>query len=86
MKNKDSNTTTQETYNSSTDTHIFLPAAGINNDYYIHGAGLFGYYWSASLDVSYPGYACSVYFASDNMFSNDNEFCDGLSVRPVLQD
>ena len=86
MKYKDSNTTAQETYNSSTDAHIFLPATGINNDYFILGAGLFGYYWSASLDVINPGHAYSLYFDWVTMFSNDNEFCSGLSVRPVLQD
>ena len=68
---------------SLTDAHIFLPAAGCRRSTYLNYAGSGGYYWSASLDESSPGYARNCYFDSSDVNPSFNNRYAGFSVRPV---
>jgi len=64
---------------------IFLPYAGIRWNSDFNGAGSYGYFWSSSLDESYPGNACNVYFYSGkagwDYYGHRGDY--GQSVRPV---
>lgn len=63
---------------------IFLPAAGYRNDSSLTDAGIFGYYWSSSLNTVNPYSAWGEYFSSGSVNSNLNSYRSyGLSVRPV---
>ena len=70
-----------------TDKWIFLPAAGYRDYGSLSLVGVFGDYWSSSLNTANPHYAFSVGFTSDNV--SKNNYCDyryvGLSVRPVSE-
>ena len=62
---------------------IFLPAAGFAL-ITLYNAGSEGYYWSSSLDTSYPLCAIYLYFfisGSPSMWGGNR--CVGQSVRPV---
>ena len=62
---------------------VFLPATGYRRNDYLYYAGSFGYYWS-SLPIPGNGYACGLYFDSDNWNWGDYDYrCGGLSVRAV---
>ena len=62
---------------------IFLPAAGWRYGSYLYSAGTSGYYWSSSLDESYPSSAYYLYFSSgDARWYYDNRV-HGHTVRPV---
>ena len=65
---------------------IFLPAAGFRYGTSLGREGLFGYYWSASLDESNPYSARRIYFYSkdQNMYSSGLRYY-GQSVRPVCR-
>ena len=68
----------------SNGNYIFLPAAGCRVDSSLYDAGTYGYYWSASLDESYPGYAWDMCFDSGDVGGDFNNFrFYGQSVRPV---
>ena len=62
---------------------IFLPATGYRWDAFLSGAGSYGYYWSRTLDSSYPNYAYGLYCGSGQWrWFGDN--CDrGFAVRAV---
>ncbi len=62
---------------------IFLPAAGYRNASSLNYAGSDGYYWSSSLDSSYPNSAQYLNFDSGYFSSNLSYRYYGQSVRPV---
>ena len=67
---------------------IFLPAAGCRNGSSLDNAGsygLYGLYWSSSLDTGDPVDAYELYFDSVYMRWNYNNRHCGQSVRPVCQ-
>ena len=62
---------------------IFLPAAGNRNGTSVGGVGSDGYYWSSSLNESYPYDACYLYFDSGTVgWSSFNRY-HGRTVRAV---
>ena len=62
---------------------IFLPAAGYRDGTSLNLAGSSGYYWSRSLDTSYPYYARRLGFGSSIIFTSSGDRYLGRSVRPV---
>jgi hypothetical protein len=65
------------------DGTIFLPAAGDRHDSDLRNAGSYGFYWSSTLDKSYPYIAERHHFYFGNLYTS---FCYrfyGYSVRPV---
>jgi hypothetical protein len=73
---------------SLSDTHIFLPDAGDRYGSDLDSAGLYGNYWSSSLDGDYyaPCYAYYLYFDSGNVRWYYGYFrCSGKSVRGVCE-
>ena len=64
---------------------IFLPAAGYRDDTSLYGAGIYGYYWSSSIDESYSYYALILYFSSGGHSTSNNGRRFGQSVRPVFR-
>ena len=62
---------------------IFLPAAGFRAGTSLDDAGYNGYYWSRSLDESYPNSAWRLDFDSSDIGTYGNYRCYGQSVRPV---
>ncbi len=76
---------------SLSDSHIFLPAAGLYSGsdfragWYVNGSYLqLGIYWSASLEERYPDYAICCHFDCEDV--DPFEFYGrgiGLSIRPV---
>ena len=68
-----------------TDNWIFLPAAGCRISDDLGNGGIYGYYWSSSLNTDRPDLAYYVYFSSGG-FGRDNYYrFYGLSVRPVSE-
>ena len=67
-------------YAPATDTHLFLPAAGIFNDgsRIVNGQGRYGYYWSAG------GERC-LDFGRGDRFMDDCNPGGGMAVRPVSE-
>ncbi len=63
---------------------IFLPATGFRRGESFDYAGTRGYYWSASLIESSPGYAYSLHFGSDYAYCSYFYRYDGYTVRAVL--
>lgn len=63
---------------------IFLPAAGDFRNTEINLCGLYGYYWSASLNEPYSYDACRIGFNSSRS-SYDYGRCIGCPVRPVTE-
>ena len=63
---------------------IFLPAAGFRYNDDLYSTGIYGYYWSSSLNTDSPNTAWNVYFLSDNMYRYYYNRYYGQSVRPVL--
>ena len=63
---------------------IFLPADGFRGGGRLYGAGVYGDYWSSSLYIEYPLYACGLGFDSDDVGRSYYFRYYGLSVRPVL--
>ncbi len=62
---------------------IFLPAAGSRNGSGFYGVGLYGYYWSSTVDKSYPDYSFYIGFdESCNWYYTIR--CYGQSVRAVF--
>ena len=64
---------------------IFLPAAGYLYYDDLFRAGIYGEYWSSSLDARYPNVAWLVFFCSDDVFDSNYDRCYGRSVRPVFK-
>jgi hypothetical protein len=64
---------------------LFLPAAGYYGDNILRGDGIWGYYWSNTLNTNYshPDEARLFYFLSSSSNSNSNYRSFGCSVRPV---
>lgn len=62
---------------------VFLPAAGSRWDSELYGAGSYGYYWSRTLDSSYPYLACRLYFYSGYEIWDIGTRYGGQSVRAV---
>ena len=64
---------------------IFLPAAGCMDYSSLNDAGSGGYYWSSSLNTSYPSNAYYVGFYSSDVYRDYRNRGSGRSVRPVCQ-
>lgn len=64
---------------------IFLPAAGFRLDSYLHYAGSFGLYWSASLGESDPSSARGLHFYSGHYYTSYNGRHYGHTVRAVAR-
>ena len=64
---------------------IFLPAAGSRDNDGLDLAGIYGLYWSSSLNMGYPDGALGVGFYSDGVYRGGSSRCCGLSVRPVFK-
>ena len=62
---------------------IFLPAAGCWYNTVLSKAGSRGSYWSSSLNTGYPYGAWRVYFYSGYIYRDNDDRCNGFSVRPV---
>ena len=65
---------------------IFLPAAGYTVDDDESDVGIYGYYWSSSLDTGGPSNAWRMRFKSSNRSVGNQSRCVGLSVRPVYDE
>lgn len=65
---------------------IFLPAAGYRCGSSLHDTGEYGYYWSStSYDDSNNDCACDIDFNWDYYYVDDEDRCNGQSVRPVTE-
>ena len=64
---------------------IFLPAVGNMDGGRFYDAGLYGAYWSSSLNADSPGIAYNVGFSSGNVGWYGNLLYYGLTVRPVCK-
>ena len=74
-------TSTKEGY---ADKSIFLPAAGRRSGTDVGGAGIYGFYWSSSLDSSHPRSAYVICFVSSYVIPQDYYYrYYGYTVRPV---
>lgn len=62
---------------------LFLPTAGFRVDNSFYDTGVFGNYWSCSLDTSNPYYAYLMYFGSGGVYCADYTRDNGYTVRPV---
>ncbi len=62
---------------------IFLPAAGYRDGTSVYYVGSYGYYWSSSLDESYPSSAYYVDFASGYVDWSYRNRYSGRTVRAV---
>ena len=62
---------------------IFLPAAGCRYTSWLCDAGSGGYYWSRTLNTSYPYGARDLYFNSGFIYTGGDDRYYGQSVRPV---
>ena len=63
---------------------IFVPAAGYGGNGSMFGVGSYGGLWSSSLREDDTNYAWSLFFNSDNARLNNNNRCNGKSVRGVV--
>ena len=69
---------------ASNGNSLFLPAAGSSNGTELVAAGVFGFYWSASLYTDSPDDAWSFSFLSDaDSIGSFGYRSDGQSIRPV---
>lgn len=68
-----------------TDKWIFLPAAGYRRGTYLGDVGSLGYYWSSSLNASYPYCACGLYFILSSVSRDRSGRYFGQSIRPVTE-
>ena len=70
-------------FTSSNGNSLFLPAAGLRWDSSLHDAGVYGNYWSSSLNTGGPSGAGYFYFVSDYQYVNYSSRGYGRSVRAV---
>ena len=71
-------------FTAANGSSLFLPAAGYRDGSSLYGDGTYGYYWSSSLDESYPGYAWYMYFGSGGqLVGSYGRRVYGQSVRAV---
>ena len=68
-----------------TDNWIFLPAAGCRISDDLGNGGIYGYYWSSSLNTGSPGSAYRMYFGSSYVSRRSSYRYLGQSVRPVSE-
>ena len=73
-------------FTSANGNTLFLPAAGCRYGSECDDAFVYGYYWSSSLDESYPNYAWLFRFDSGDQIVFDYYRSHGFSVRAVSQD
>ena len=71
------------TYSTTTDTHIFLPAAGFRDGYEIYTTNTYGYYWLPSLDTEYDSDANFIFINPESIDWTQAYRYYGLSVRAV---
>jgi hypothetical protein len=70
---------------SLSDAHIFLPDAGYRNNGDLYISGSSGGYWSSSLGTDDPHYAWYVFFYSDGVYDELDDYRGlGQSVRAVI--
>ena len=63
---------------------IFLPAAGDRGIELLYEVGSSGYYWSRTLDLDIPHFACSLGLDSDGSYSDISHVRHpGFTVRAV---
>ena len=64
---------------------IFLPATGCRQNSNLNNAGLLGFYWTSSLNVSVPQKAFYLHFGSGGVKSENGDYFRfyGFAVRPV---
>ena len=70
-------------FTASNGMSVFLPAAGCRYESSLNDAGSQGYYWSSTLNTSYPGGAWYHYLRSGGYGVTNGERSFGRSVRPV---
>lgn len=68
---------------SSNGNSIILPAAGYRNSGELSSSGLYGEYWSSTLNTSYPDNAWYMSFESGRITRSNGSRRYGRSVRPV---
>ena len=68
-----------------TGNSIFLPAAGYRYGSGLENAGAYGYYWSSSVDESFPCSAYGFLFNSDGHGWGSGGRCYGQSFRAVTE-
>jgi hypothetical protein len=64
---------------------IFLPTTGSCDGSSCYAVGSYGYYWSSSLQMKYPGSAYNLYFDPNYVDWLGNGRYFGFSVRPVCR-
>ena len=64
---------------------IFIPAAGFLHSTSLYGEGIYGRYWSGTLNSGSGGGAYELYSDSGNRSVYNNDLCTGRSVRPVRE-
>ena len=62
---------------------LFLPESGRYYNSWPYDVGTDGYYWSSSLNESFPDRAWGIYFHSDSYGVRDHSRFNGLSIRAV---
>ena len=72
-------------FTAANGSSLFLPAAGYRGGSSLYSGGTHGYYWSSSLNESYPGGAWNMFFSSDGQYvgSSRRNRGYGQSVRAV---
>lgn len=68
------------------DKWIFFPAAGYIDGSNGYDSGLYGYYWSSSLNEGNPRNAYFSGFSSGGVGIHSDNRCGGFSIRPVFSD
>lgn len=82
INNSSSSTTLSASYSTS-DAHIFLPAAGNRDTGSLRNEGSYGSYWSRSFFVYNSRKAECLDFGSSDISSVADNRCNGFPVRPV---
>ena len=76
--------TFSNTYAIGTDALLFFPAAGYGYGTLLQATGIYGYYWSSSLNTGDTDKAHKLYFSQGAVMPQDNsDRYWGISVRPV---
>ena len=64
---------------------IFLPAAGCGDGTDLYTAGIYGYYWSSSLDTGSPSFAYNLSFYDGSAYTDYYNRYSGYSVRALSE-